>query len=65
MNKYAKDKKMLWPHLDLKQTKKFKQQFPNKLGGIPAMLITDLDGKVIAEGGASSTLAKLEKLISE
>lgn len=54
MEKYAKEMKMPWPQLKLSKTNSFKQS--TKLGGsgIPCLVLTDLDGKVIKhsyEGG--------------
>jgi len=65
MEGYAQSKQMPWPHLKLSKVEKFKKQFPNRLGGIPAIVVTELDGKVVAEGNAYSVLPKLKTIVSK
>ncbi|MEP2776055.1 MAG: thioredoxin-like domain-containing protein [Luteolibacter sp.] len=47
MEGYAKDKKMQWPHLKLSKVKSFKSKFPHPGGGIPNLVLTDLEGNLI------------------
>lgn len=47
MQDYAKQKGMNWPHLKLSKVDKFKKEFRHPGGGIPNLVLTDLDGKLI------------------
>lgn len=47
MEGYARDKAMNWPHLKLSKVKKFKDDFPHPGGGIPNLVLTDLEGNLI------------------
>lgn len=47
MEEYAKDKKMQWPHLKLSKVKSFKKKFEHPGGGIPNLVLTDLEGNLI------------------
>lgn len=47
MEKYAIDKGMTWPHLKLSKADKFQKKFEHPGGGIPNLVLTDLEGKLI------------------
>lgn len=47
MEGYAKNKKMEWPHLKLSKVKSFKSKFKHPGGGIPNLVLTDLEGNLI------------------
>jgi len=47
MEGYAKDKGMNWPHLKLAKAEKFKKEFKHPGGGIPNLVLTDLEGNLI------------------
>lgn len=47
MEGYAKDKGMNWPHLKLSKVEKFKKEFQHPGGGIPNLVLTDLEGNLI------------------
>lgn len=47
MEGYAAEAKMPWPQLKLAKTDKFKKEFKHPGGGIPNLVLTDLDGKII------------------
>ena len=47
MEEYAKDKGMNWPHLKLSKVEKFKKEFQHPGGGIPNLVLTDLEGNLI------------------
>ncbi len=47
MKEYAVSKKMTWPHLKYSKAKTFKKKFNHPGGGIPNLVLTDLEGKVI------------------
>lgn len=47
MEGYAEEMKMPWPQLKLAKVEKFKKDFPYPGGGIPNLVLTDLDGKLI------------------
>ncbi len=47
MEDYAKDKGMNWPHLKLSRVDKFKKEFRHPGGGIPNLVLTDLEGNLI------------------
>jgi thiol-disulfide isomerase/thioredoxin len=65
MDGYAKSKKMPWPHLELSKVPEFRKKYPSQSRGIPAMLVTDLTGKVLAKGNAYEVLPQLSKLVSD
>jgi thiol-disulfide isomerase/thioredoxin len=44
---YAKSKGMNWPHLSLSKVKGFKKEFNHPGSGIPNLVLTDLEGKLI------------------
>lgn len=47
MKGYAIDKKMPWPQLKLSKVEKFRKEFKHPGGGIPNLVLTDLQGKII------------------
>ncbi|MES2924259.1 MAG: thioredoxin-like domain-containing protein [Verrucomicrobiota bacterium] len=47
MEEYAAEMKMPWPQLKLPKADKFKEDFPYPGTGIPNLVITDLQGKLI------------------
>ena len=47
MEDYAVEKGMNWPQLKLSKTAKFKKKIKHPGGGIPNLVLTDLDGKII------------------
>jgi thiol-disulfide isomerase/thioredoxin len=54
MEEYAAEMKMPWPQLKLSRVEKFKKEFPYPGTGIPNLVLTDLQGKLIKgsyEGG--------------
>lgn len=54
MEDYAAEMKMPWPQLKMSKVEKFTKEFDYPGGGIPNLVLTDLDGKLIKgsyEGG--------------
>lgn len=47
MEEYAKNKKMQWPHLKLSKVESFKSKFEHPGGGIPNLVLTDLEGNLL------------------
>jgi nucleoredoxin len=47
MEKYAVDKKMPWPHLKLSKADRFKKEFKHPGTGIPNLVLTDTEGKLL------------------
>jgi len=47
MEEYAAEAKMPWPQLKLSKTEKFKKEFKHPGGGIPNLVLTDLQGNLI------------------
>ncbi|GAA5125976.1 redoxin family protein [Luteolibacter yonseiensis] len=47
MESYAGEFKMPWPQLKLSRTEKFKKEFKYPGGGIPNLVLTDTEGKLI------------------
>jgi len=47
MEEYALDKNMPWPHLKFSKVEKFKKEFKHPGTGIPNLVLTDLEGKLI------------------
>ncbi|BCX50004.1 alkylhydroperoxide reductase/thiol protein [Haloferula helveola] len=47
MTKYATSKKMAWPHLKLSKVGSFRSKFKHPGGGIPNLVLTDLEGNII------------------
>lgn len=48
MEEYAVDKKMEWPHLKLSKVERFKKKFQHPGSGIPNLVLTDLEGNLLA-----------------
>ena len=61
MEGYAKDKKMPWPQLKHSKAKSFKGKFDHGVRGIPAVIVCDLEGKIVSSNGRN--LAELEKIV--
>jgi nucleoredoxin len=51
MEEYAVSKKMPWPQLKLKKAQDFKDKFQHGVRGIPAVIVCDLEGKIITANG--------------
>ena len=47
MEGYAVQKKMNWPQLKLSKADKFKKEFKHPGGGIPNLVLTDLEGNIL------------------
>lgn len=47
MDGYASELKMEWPHLKLSKVNDFKKKFRHPGGGIPNLVLTDLEGNLI------------------
>ena len=47
MDEYATEFKMPWPQLKLSSTAKFKKEFKHPGGGIPNLVLTDTEGKLL------------------
>ena len=47
MEEYAAEMKMPWPQLELSKVEKFEKEFPYPGTGIPNLVLTDLQGKLI------------------
>jgi thiol-disulfide isomerase/thioredoxin len=47
MDGYASELKMEWPHLKLSKVDDFKKKFNHPGGGIPNLVLTDLEGTII------------------
>lgn len=62
MEGYAKDKKMPWPQLKQSKAGSFKKSFNHGVNGIPAVIVCDLEGKIVSANGRN--LAELEKLVN-
>ncbi len=65
MEEYAADKEMPWPHLKLRKVEDFDEEHPDKGRGIPYLVVTDLQGKILSEGNAYSLLPQLDKLLAD
>ncbi len=61
MEKYAADKKMPWPQVKQSKSQSFKGKFDHGVRGIPAVIVCDLEGKVVSANGRN--LAELEKIV--
>ncbi len=59
MVEYAKDKKMPWPQLKLSEVRSFGGKFNHSVSGIPAVVVCDLEGNVVARTRDFSELRKL------
>ena len=47
MEQYAAEKKMTWPHLKLSRVEKFNKEFKHPGRGIPNLVLTDTQGKIL------------------
>lgn len=47
MKEYALEKKMTWPHLKLSKVERFKKEFKHPGTGIPNLVLTDTEGKIL------------------
>ncbi|MES2439768.1 MAG: thioredoxin-like domain-containing protein [Verrucomicrobiota bacterium] len=47
MEEYAVEKKMPWPQLKLSKVDRFKKEFKHPGGGIPNLVLTDTEGKLL------------------
>lgn len=47
MTKFAVDKKMRWPQLDLTKSESFREQYNQFGSGMPNLVLTDLEGKIL------------------
>ncbi len=47
MEQYAESKKMTWPHLKLSKVERFKKEFKHPGTGIPNLVLTDTEGKIL------------------
>ncbi|MES2983139.1 MAG: thioredoxin-like domain-containing protein [Verrucomicrobiota bacterium] len=60
MEAYAEKNKMPWPQLKFSQIGKFEGKFNHGVKGIPAVIVCDLEGKIVTNNGRD--LEALEKL---
>lgn len=58
---YAKDKKMPWPQLEINKTRSFHKKHKQGVNGIPALVVSDLEGKVL--GHYQHNLDALTKMV--
>ncbi len=61
MESYASDAKMPWPQLRMDKVRDFRRQFDHGVRGIPALIVTDLEGKVL--GNYRGNLAQLAEMV--
>lgn len=61
MEKYAMDKKMPWPQLEIKKVASFKKKINHGITGIPSVVVCDLEGKIISKSEDINELKKLVK----
>lgn len=61
MEKYAADKKMPWPLLQLGDVGKFEKKFNHGVKGIPSVITCDLEGKIVSRSEDPNELKKLVK----
>jgi nucleoredoxin len=61
MEDYAAKKKMPWPQLKLSKVASFEKSFDHGVRGIPAVIVCDLEGKIVSANGRN--LDELEKLV--
>ncbi len=55
MKDYAVDKAMTWPHLKLSRVDRFKKEFRHPGRGIPNLVLTDLEGKILSKSYEGQT----------
>ncbi|MFT3990786.1 MAG: thioredoxin-like domain-containing protein [Luteolibacter sp.] len=72
MEGYAEELKMPWPQLKLSKVERFKKEFKHPGSGIPNLVLTDLEGKVIKASyvdgkymGPSSVMNHLDSLLKK
>ncbi|GAA5483352.1 thioredoxin-like domain-containing protein [Haloferula sargassicola] len=65
MEGYAEEMEMPWPQLKLRKVEKFDKEHPDKCKGIPYLVVTDLQGKILAEGNAYGILPQLDTLLKD
>lgn len=70
MEKYASEKKMIWPQVKMGKAADFKKDFKHPGGGIPNLVLTDTEGKLLKtsyEGdkylGPHAVMSHLESLL--
>jgi len=63
MEGYAKDKKMPWPQLKLRDATNFKRKFDHGVTGIPSLIVCDLEGENL--GNFRSKLPALTDLVKD
>jgi nucleoredoxin len=61
MAKYAADKSMPWPQLNLDDVTKFKKKFNHGVTGIPSVVVCDLEGKIVAKTTDLNAIKKIVK----
>jgi hypothetical protein len=61
MEDYAAKKKMPWPQLKQSKVASFEKSFDHGVRGIPAVIVCDLEGKIVSANGRN--LDELEKLV--
>lgn len=72
MDKYAFQYKMPWPHLKLSKVEKFNKKFDHPGSGIPNLVLTDLQGKLLKTSyqgktyfGPTVVMKHLEELLEK
>jgi nucleoredoxin len=72
MEEYAVAKKMTWPHLKLSKVERFKKEFKHPGTGIPNLVLTDTEGKLLKTSyvdgkymGPSSVMNHLGSLLKK
>ena len=72
MEEYAVSKKMPWPHLKLSKVDRFKKEFKHPGTGIPNLVLTDTEGKLLKTSyvdgkymGPSSVMSYLGTLLKK
>jgi nucleoredoxin len=63
MEDYAKNKKMPWPHLELRRVEKFRKEFNHGVTGIPSVIVCETDGKML--GNYRGNLGGLVELVND
>ncbi len=64
MTSYAVSNKMPWPQLMHSKVKQFMQSNPQGVSRFPALVVTDLEGKIVKSDVAESIFPDLKKLIA-
>lgn len=72
MEEYAVEKKMPWPHLKLSKVERFKDEFKHPGTGIPNLVLTDTEGKLLKTSyvdgkymGPTSVMKHLDSLLKK